>query len=139
MQHCCSLLRTKEICTMLKTMFVGNKISFNIIQHRPAWWPKECNMLNPTMLNNVASARELYKKRKDSKDNKFNTGNNLDFALDYERIFVLILIYGYVPLRFLQTFTLLETDDVRGQLFPHFFRAPFLFIFGQFCSEKLCP
>ena len=29
--------------------------SSNIMQHRATWWPNECNMLDPTMLDDVAS------------------------------------------------------------------------------------
>ena len=43
---------------MLKMMFDVNQTSFNIIQHhatRATWWPNECNMLDSTMLDDVAT------------------------------------------------------------------------------------
>ena len=39
----------------LKMMFDVNQTSFNIMQHRATWWPNECNILDSTMLDDVAS------------------------------------------------------------------------------------
>ena len=45
----------KKCWMMLKTMFDGCQTLVNIIQHCATWWPNECNMLDSTMLDDVAS------------------------------------------------------------------------------------
>ena len=46
MQHFRSHLRTKEML---------DDVEDDNMQHRPTWWPNECNMLDSTMLDDVAS------------------------------------------------------------------------------------
>ena len=38
---------------MLKTMFDGNQTSLNNFQHHTTWWPRECNMFDSRMLDDV--------------------------------------------------------------------------------------
>ena len=53
MQYFCSHLRTKEMLDDVED--INYLTSFNIMQDRATWWSKECNMLDSTMLDDVAS------------------------------------------------------------------------------------